>query len=83
MSEGVKTSSYAIASLVCGIFSLCCLSPLTGVPAIILGILALSPIKKGVYTGKGIAISGIITGIIGIILSILMLKIVSYIGTNF
>jgi hypothetical protein len=62
--------SLAIASLVMGIISLtiglCCyLGMLTGPVAIILGIVALVQIKNEPtkYSGKGMAIGGIITGV--------------------
>ena len=62
-----KTSGLAIASLVCGILSLC-----LGLPAllgIIFGIIALRQINgsAGVITGKGLAIGGLVTSALGII----------------
>ena len=62
----VKTSGKAIASLILGISSFFfCL--FTGIPAIIFGSLGLSDIGKsrGRLTGKGMALTGIITGSIG------------------
>ena len=60
------TSTLAIWSLVLGILSFCggCV---TGVPAIILAILALTKINKSpaVFKGQGLAIAGLVTGIIG------------------
>lgn len=66
----------AIASLICGILSLigCCawflMIPL-GLVAIILGVIALSKAKgdPARYSGKGMATTGIITGILGLIAS--------------
>ena len=60
-----KTSGLAIASLVCGILSLC-----LGLPAllgIIFGIIALRQINgsAGVITGKGLAIGGLVTSALG------------------
>jgi Domain of unknown function (DUF4190) len=59
------TSKLAIASLVSGILSLFC-SLLVGIPAVIMGIVALAKIGKsnGKLTGSGLAIAGIITGIV-------------------
>ena len=57
-----KTSGMAIASMVCGILGLLLWLPC--IPAIILGHLGLSAIKKsaGALTGKGMAITGLVTG---------------------
>ena len=58
------TSKLAIASLVTGILSTFC-SLVVGVPAAIMGIVALSKIKKsnGLLNGQGLAIAGICTGL--------------------
>lgn len=65
---------YAIASLICGILSMiCCCLPLFG------GVLAVAAIVLGCITlcskfdGKGMAIAGIITGGIGVLLLIVVL----------
>jgi prepilin-type processing-associated H-X9-DG protein len=57
------TSGKAIASLVLGLVSFAC-SILTGIPAIILGILGLQDIKlsRGALTGRGMATAGIVLG---------------------
>ena len=70
-----KTSGLAIASLVCGILSLCLLLP--ALLGIIFGIIALRQINgsAGVITGKGLAIGGLVTsalGIIGILAAMLL-----------
>jgi hypothetical protein len=59
-----KTAGFAIASLVLGILSLCCGGAfITGIPAIILGIIALVRINKTPSLGgQGLAITGLITG---------------------
>ncbi len=63
-----RTSGKAIASMVLGILSFC-LSIFTGIPAIILGILGLNDINRsyGRVKGKGFAVTGIVTGSVGII----------------
>ena len=66
----------AIASLVCGILSLvcCCLSWFSfvlAVAAIVLGIITL--VKK--YDGKGMAIAGLVTAGIGIVIFIICIGI--------
>ena len=69
------TSGMAIASLVCGIVSLLlfCFWPLSvplGIVALILGLIARSKIKRGEATGGGLALTGIVTGAIGMLISI-------------
>jgi hypothetical protein len=61
---GPAASGKAIASLVCGILSLTCCSIVAGIPAIVLGHIARSEIKKslGQLTGKGMALAGLIIG---------------------
>ncbi|MBI5394873.1 MAG: DUF4190 domain-containing protein [Verrucomicrobia bacterium] len=61
-----KTAGIAIASLVLGILSLFCGACVTGIPAIILGIIALVRIGKTPgLGGQGLAIAGLVTGGIG------------------
>ena len=59
-----RTAGLAIASLVLGILSVTCLSILAGIPALILGIVALNKVGQsaGTLTGKGISIAGIVMG---------------------
>ncbi|HEX8173673.1 MAG TPA: DUF4190 domain-containing protein [Pyrinomonadaceae bacterium] len=70
---GQKQQGLAIASLVCGILSPCCFGLLTGIPAVILGFMAISREKSNpeLYGGKGMAITGIVLGGIGFIFTIL------------
>lgn len=60
-----RTSRFAIASLVLGLLSLV-LMFLTSIPAIICGVVALIHISnsRGRLTGKGLAISGIVVGVL-------------------
>ena len=60
-----ETSGKAIFSLVCGILFLI---PPVGLVAVIFGHLALSEIKKsaGRFTGKGLAVTGIVLGYVGV-----------------
>jgi len=71
------TSGKATASLVLGIVAIVslCVGLLFGIPAIILGILARKDIKRsqGRLSGDGMAIGGIVTGVIGALLSLLIL----------
>jgi len=66
-----KTSGMAIASLVCGCLTLLC-GLLAAIPAIILGHLALGEIKKNPgYSGRGLALTGLIIGYVMTVLSII------------
>jgi hypothetical protein len=66
-----RTSGKARASMILGIiaFPFCVGSIFTGIPAVILGALALSDIGKsgGRLGGKGLAITGLVTGVMGIL----------------
>ncbi|MGA7853010.1 MAG: DUF4190 domain-containing protein [Candidatus Acidiferrales bacterium] len=73
----VPTSGKAIASLICGIFTM--FFPV-GIAAIILGHLSLSDIRKsaGRLGGRGIAIAGLVLGYAGIALIALILLIAAF-----
>lgn len=64
-----QTSGMAIASLVLGILSFICLI-FTGIPAIVLGAIALGKINRsqGQLKGSGLAIAGIATGCVSFVL---------------
>ena len=64
----VKTSGMAIAAMVLGILSFFTLG-LTALPALIFGIISLVIIEKsgGRITGRGFAITGIVTPVLGVI----------------
>jgi hypothetical protein len=61
------TSGLATTSLVLGILSIPCLWIISGLPAIILGMIAIGSINRsrGRLMGKGLAVGGIVTGILG------------------
>ncbi len=65
-----KTSPQAVWSLVLGILSTTCLWLLGSIPAILLGRAAIKKIDAsgGTLTGRGLAVAGIITGSVGILL---------------
>jgi prepilin-type processing-associated H-X9-DG protein len=67
------TSGKAIASLVLGLLSFFC-TVITGFPAIILGVLGLRDIERsrGLLTGKGMAITGIVLGSLGTMVVIIL-----------
>lgn len=67
---------FSIASMICGIISIicCCLytfSIILAIVAIVLGVIAL----RGKYEGKGMAIAGIVTGGIGLLIWIIILAV--------
>jgi len=62
-----QSNGVAITALVCGILTIVtCLFPL-GLVAVILGVMGLSKAKNLNGSGRGMAIGGIITGVIGLI----------------
>jgi type II secretory pathway pseudopilin PulG len=67
-AEQVRTDGKATASLVLGVLSLVC-GLLAGIPAVILGHISLSNIRKsgGRLKGEGMAMTGLITGYISIV----------------
>jgi len=62
------TSGKATASLVLGIVSLFCLGVITGILAVVFGVIAQNEIRRNPsLTGSGLATAGIIIGIIGFV----------------
>ncbi len=55
-----RTSAAAIASLVCGLLG--CVPFLTGLAAVVLGIVGIKKTKDPMITGKGMAIAGLVLG---------------------
>lgn len=70
-----RTNPLAIASLCCGIGQIV-LGLLAGIPALILGIIALGQIRTRGERGRGMAIAGIVLSSIGIALFILVVIVV-------
>lgn len=68
-----QDQTLAIVSLVCGILSIFCCGFLTGIPAMITGYMAKNNVDSNPnqYGGRGLALAGMITGGIGIVLSII------------
>jgi hypothetical protein len=60
-----RTSAAAITSFVLGLIS--CIPYLTGIAAIVLGLLAIRKSRDPSVTGKGLAIAGLILGIINVL----------------
>ena len=67
---GPQTPGGATTSLILGIASLVLCGPFTGIPAIILGVKARRQIREsnGRLGGDGLALGGLITGVIGTLL---------------
>jgi hypothetical protein len=61
-----KTSGAAVASLICGILG--CVPFITGLLAVILGIVGLKATKDPRYTGRGMAIAGLVLGLLSLLL---------------
>lgn len=68
-----KEQGLAIGALVCGVLGLLCCSVFTGIPAIVLGLMAMNKEKSDParYTGKGMAIAGIALGSVSILFFLL------------
>lgn len=77
----------SVASLVLGIIGILTavilLGGLLGLVAVILGALALGKIKRGEAGGRGMAIGGIVTGVLAMLLTLLLLVTVgSFLASN-
>lgn len=80
MAPGQPVSQgLAIGSMICGILGLiaCCVWQISGtlaLVAVVLGFVALGKIKADPqrYRGKGMAVSGLVTGVLGVLLAIVM-----------
>ncbi|MDB4778256.1 DUF4190 domain-containing protein [bacterium] len=75
---GPQVSPLAILSLVFGIislpFNLCCgCVPILSLAAVICGCIAINQCHSGAFTGKGIAIAGVVCGSIGLLIFVLLL----------
>lgn len=80
-AEQKLSSGLAIASLVCGI-----LGTLTGIfiysgvslglAGIVLGIVALVKVKNGTASGKGLAIGGIVTGVLSFVVTAVTIAVI-------
>lgn len=81
--QPTPSSALAIASLILGVVGLLSgwlvFGGVLGLVGVILGIVALVKVKKGTASGKGMAIGGIVTGVLGMIVAAVVL-ILSMIG---
>ena len=70
----LKTSGYAIASLVSGLVGLVtCCAFVPSILEVVFGGIALPSIQRGEARGRGLAIAGIVLGVIGLIAGIVVL----------
>jgi thiol-disulfide isomerase/thioredoxin len=69
--QAPQTDEKAIVALVLGALSVFCFGPLTGIPAIIVGVLSRKSIAaaNGTKTGGGLAMTGIVAGVASIVLT--------------
>jgi hypothetical protein len=65
-----QSCGLAVTAMILGLVSLFCFGPFTGIPAIVCGFVALGQINRsnGTLTGQGQAITGIITGMISLLM---------------
>jgi hypothetical protein len=78
MNEPVRnpeSCGIAVTSLVLGILAHVCFGPLTAIPAVICGHIALSRIKQshGALTGQGLAIGGLVLGYVSLAMMVLII----------
>ncbi|QJD81463.1 DUF4190 domain-containing protein [Spirosoma rhododendri] len=72
--SGSTVSGLAIASLVCGILAFFLLGIVLGILAIIFGGVALSKIRKNPeVSGRGMAVAGMILGIVATVVTVIFL----------
>ena len=82
-AAGGPSQGLAIGSLVCGVLScLCCVSILTGPAGLIMGFIAKKKADEDPahYGGRGMALAGMITGALGIVLFIVMIVLQIFFG---
>jgi hypothetical protein len=69
---GRGTNSLAIAALCCGIGQVIA-GPFAGIPAVILGFMSLGQIARSGEDGRGMAITGLVLGFVGLALTVLFI----------
>ncbi len=78
---GRGTNSLAIAALCCGIGQILA-GPLAGIPAVILGFMSLGQISRSGEDGRGMAITGLVLGIVGLMLTVLVIILIVAVANN-
>ena len=69
---GRRTNSLAIVALCCAIGQIIA-GPFAGIAAIVLGVMSLKQIEVSGEDGRGMAMTGLVLGIVGLILFVLLL----------
>jgi hypothetical protein len=67
-----RTNTLAIAALCCGIGQVIA-GPFAGIPAVVLGFMSVEQIRRTGEDGRGMAITGIVLGIAGLMLTVLVI----------
>ncbi|MFZ4812345.1 MAG: DUF4190 domain-containing protein [Ilumatobacteraceae bacterium] len=67
--------AFAITSLVLGCMSVLCFGPLTAIPAIVFGSISISQAKRAGQKPPGMAVAGIVLGIVFTAISALLIAI--------
>jgi hypothetical protein len=80
-AQVARTNGYAIASLACGLGQFL-VGPLATIPAIVLGHMARSQIKRTGEQGAGLALAGLVLGWAAVILAIVVILIAALAMTN-
>src|SRR5215475_8775668 len=70
-----RTNTLAIVALCCGIGQFIA-GPFAGIPAIILGAVSLNQIQRTGEDGRGMAIAGVVIGIVGVLLLVVVIVII-------
>jgi hypothetical protein len=73
-----RTNALAIAALCCGIGQILA-GPFAGLPAIILGAISMKQIRETGEDGRGMALAGLILGIVGLVFTLLVLVFIAFI----
>ena len=83
-APGAPTNKKATWALILGILGLLCCGIFTAIPALIVGIMANKEIgaSGGNQAGRGMAIAAIVLGIVGIVLSLLVIAFWGYVVTT-
>ena len=72
---GRRTNALAIAALCCGAGQLVA-GPFAGIAAIVLGAMSLKQIRLSGEDGRGMAVTGLVLGVVGTVLFVLLLVVV-------
>ena len=86
MAGYAPNSALAIASMVCGIVSIlmCYVHAVAAIPAVICGHMALKKIRESEFpmAGRGMAIAGLVTGYLGLLIQLAIISAVAYFWIN-